>query len=161
MKISDKIDKTTQDDIKKSLDNAIAKINAGAEKLTPEETEAINSMNGIEVRNDISFSFMNLNNGVFNMTPSRASNPNVDFLASDLIHDSFHKDQSNRGLSFKSKKNNLAREKEASAFALGVAEKIGLSSQVLDSLKKDAQEGHLTTESTPYKKPPKKKSTKP
>jgi RHS repeat-associated protein len=157
VKISDKIDKTERAAIKKQLNAAVEKINAGADKLTSDQKKAINSMNGIEVRNDVSFSFMNTNNGVFNMTPRRAWNPNLDVLAADIIHDSFHKDQSNRGLSFEGKENYLAREREASAFALGVAERIGLSSEVHDRLKADSVTGHLEQRSSPYIKTPKKK----
>ncbi|HZE72693.1 MAG TPA: hypothetical protein VE135_24545 [Pyrinomonadaceae bacterium] len=43
--ISDKIDKKQQEAIKTNLDKAIAKINAGADKLTFEQVKAINSMN--------------------------------------------------------------------------------------------------------------------
>jgi RHS repeat-associated protein len=157
VKISDKIEKNEQDAIKKNLDAAIAKINQGADNLTSDEIKAINSMKGIEVRNDVRGSFMNLNNKVFNMKQSFAENPNLDFLVAGIIHDSFHADQARRGLSFEGDENGRNREKEASAFALDVAQRIGLSNQVIEAYKRDAKEGHLAPPGSIYVKPPKKK----
>ena len=158
VKISDKIDKKEQEGIKANIDKAIAKINAGADKLTSEQTKAINSMKGIEVRNDIKFSFMNTNNKVFNIKQSFAETPDVDWLAGGIIHDSFHADQARRGLSFEGDKNGLAREKEASSFTADVAERIGLDRNTIDALKKDSREGHRAPSSSPYTRPPKKKT---
>jgi len=157
VKISDKIDKKEQEGIKANIDKAIAKINAGADKLTSEQTKAINSMKGIEVRNDISFSFMNTNNKVFNIKQNFAETPDVDWLAGAIIHDSFHADQARRGLSSEGDKNSLAREKEASSFAADVAERIGLDRNTINALKKDAMEGHEVPRTSPYTRPPKKK----
>jgi RHS repeat-associated protein len=158
VKISDKIDRKEQEGIKANIDKAIAKINAGADKLTSEQTKAINSMRGIEIRNDIKFSFMNTNNKVFNIKQTLAETPDVDWLAGAIIHDSFHADQARRGLSSEGDKNGLAREKEASAFAADVAERIGLDRKTVDALKKDAIEGHRAPPSSPYTRPPKKKT---
>ncbi len=158
VKISDEIDKEAQDAIRKNIDNAIAKINDGADKLTTEQTKAINSMKGIEVRNDISFSFMNPASRVFNIKQGFGETPNLDWLTGAIIHDSFHADQARRGLSFEGDRNGLAREKEASAFAADVAQRIGLDSSTVEALRKDAREGHRAPRSSPYTRPPKKKT---
>lgn len=158
VKISDKIDKKEQEGIKANINNALAKINAGADKLTSKQITAINSMKGIEVRNDVKFSFMNTNNKVFNIKQSLAETPDVDWLAGAIIHDSFHADQARRGLSFEGDKNSLAREKEASAFAADVVERIGLDRKTIDALKKDAIGGHKTPRPSPYTKSPNKKT---
>ncbi len=85
IKISNKIEKEDRDKIKERLNAAIAKINAGADKLTTEEKKAINSMNGIEVRTDISYSFTNTNNKVFNMMPSSVMVGSLDSLTGAII----------------------------------------------------------------------------
>lgn len=117
IKISDKIEKADRDKIKERLNGAIAKINAGADKLTTEQKKAINSMNGIEVRTDIDSSFMNLNNKVFNVMPSVVLIGSLDNVTGAIIHESFHSDQGRRGLSFEFGEKLENREKEAYGFA--------------------------------------------
>jgi hypothetical protein len=85
IKISNKIEKEDRDKIKERLNAAIAKINAGADKLTTEEKKTINSMNGIELRTDISYSFTNTNNKVFNMMPSSVMVGSLDSLTGAII----------------------------------------------------------------------------
>lgn len=83
VKISDDIRKNDPDAfnrIKKNIDDSIAKINAGKERLTSNQIKAINSMKGLEVRNDVSFSFMNTNNKVFNITQRFAEGGDPDWL---------------------------------------------------------------------------------
>jgi hypothetical protein len=157
VKISDKIDKTEQDAIKKNIDNAVAKINAGAHKLTTEQIKAINSMKGIEVRNDIRISFMNPESKVFNIKQSLGETPDSDWLTAAIIHDSFHAHQARRRLSFEGE-NGRDREKEASAFAADVAERLGLDSKTIDNLKRHAQVGNLPPRKSPYTRPRKKKT---
>ena len=91
------------------------------------------------------------------MKQSFAENPNLDFLVAGIIHDSFHADQARWGLSFNGDENGRNREKEASAFTLDVAQRIGLSNQVIDAYKRDATEGHLAPPGSIYVKPPKEK----
>jgi RHS repeat-associated protein len=156
VKISDDIRKKDPEAFKKiktNIDNAIAKINAGQDKLTTNQIKAINSMKGIEVRNDISFSFMNVNNKVFNITQRFAEGGDPDWLTGAIIHDSHHADQERRGF----KGSDLDREKDASTFAADVAERIGLSSATIEALKKDAKEGHPEPKNSPYTRPPKTK----
>ncbi|MBC8028532.1 MAG: RHS repeat-associated core domain-containing protein [Pyrinomonadaceae bacterium] len=155
VKISDKLDKKEQDAIRTNIDNAIAKINGGADRLTSEQTKAINSMKGIEVGDRKSDTGMNTESGVFMINPHRVENSTLDGLTGDIIHDSHHKDQANRGLKY-NEKTAIEREKEASAFTVGVAERIGLDSKTIEHFKKDAREGH-----TPFKtksRPPKTKT---
>jgi hypothetical protein len=159
VKISDEIEKADRDKIKESLNSAIARINAGADKLTTAEKKAINSMNGIEVRNDINGTFLNTNNKVLNMKQSLAEHPKPDFLIAAIIHESFHADQSRRKLSFDGVENALNREKEASAFAVKVCQQMGLSSEAIDAYKRDAREGHRAPPGRIYVKSPKKKKT--
>lgn len=156
VKISDDIRKKDPEafnKIKNQIDNAISKINAGKDKLTSDQIKAINSMKGIEVRNDISFSFMNTNNKVFNITQRFAEGGDPDWLAGTIIHDSHHADQARRGV----KSSGIDAEKEASRFAADVAERIGLSRSTIEGLRKDAQTGHPSARSSPYTRPPKKK----
>jgi hypothetical protein len=157
VKISNDIDKKERNAIKENINKAIARINEGTDKLSSDQIKAINSMKGIEVRNDIKFPFMNPESKVFNMNQSRAENPNLDNLTADIIHDSFHTDQMNRGLSFKTPEDQRIREQEASAFTIEVGERIGLSKTTIDLFREDARTGHTTPRSSPYTKPPKKK----
>jgi Zn-dependent metalloprotease len=156
IKISEDIRKKDPEAFKKiktQIDNAIAKINAGKDNLKPEQVKAINSMKGIEVRNDISFSFMNPNNKVFNITQRFAEGGDPDWFTGAIIHDAFHADQARRG----AKVSGIEREKEASRFAADVAERLGLSPRTIEGFRKDAKEGHSTPKKSPYTKPPKKK----
>jgi RHS repeat-associated protein len=159
IKISNNIEKNEQEAIKANLNAAIAKINEGADKLTADEKQAINSMNGIEVRNDINGSFFNPANKVINMKQRLAEHPTLDFLVAAIIHESFHAHQFRREMSFDGEENKLNREKEASAFAVDVGKKIGLSGQVIESYQRDAKEGHRAPSGAIYVKPPKKKNT--
>jgi hypothetical protein len=156
VKISDNINKPQRDAIKANIDKAIAKINAGSDELTAEEKSVINRLEGIEVRNDIGYSFMNPESNVFNLTPALAQTTDIDWLAGIIIHESFHADQRERGLSFKGEQQFRTREKEASSFAAVVAEKVGLARDTVDAFKKDAITGHSPSRSGPYIKPPKK-----
>jgi hypothetical protein len=54
--------------------------------------------------------------------------------------------------------NSRNREREASAFAVEVGERIGLSKQVIDAFKGDAKQGHLAPPGSTYTRPPKKKA---
>jgi hypothetical protein len=118
-------------------------------------------MKGIEVRNDVRGSFTNPANSVSNVKQSLAETPDLDWLTGAIIHDSFHPYQFERGLSFEGEKNGeknaLTREKEASAFAADVAERIGLSTETIERLRRDAREGHIFPTTSPYTRPPKKK----
>jgi len=161
VKISDEIEKTDREKIKERLNDAIAKINAGADKLTTEVKKAINSMKGIEVRTDINYSFTNVNNKTFNMMPSSILVGSLDTLTGAIIHDSFHSDQARRGLSFEGEKNLVDREKEAYSFAADVAEKIGLDKTVVEWLRNDSKVYRITPAQSPnrpaYKRPLKKR----
>jgi len=156
VKISDEIGKKEQDAIRKNIDSAIAKINDGADKLTSEQTKAINSMNGIEVGGRFSRSGMDPNRKVFLITERFAKTQDLDWLTGAIIHDSYHADQMRRG----EKYSGLDAERRASAFAADVAERIGLNSATIKALNRDAIEGHPEP---PFKilqksRPPKKKS---
>ncbi len=93
--ISDRIDKKAQENIKRNIDSAIAKINAGKEKLTDKQISAINSVKGIEVKTN--GNRIGMNNGTFQITQRYAEErPNglsLDFLTGAIVHDSFHADQ--------------------------------------------------------------------
>ncbi len=158
--ISDRIDKKAQENIKRNIDSAIAKINAGKEKLTDKQISAINSVKGIEVKTN--GNRIGMNNGTFQITQRYAEErPNglsLDFLTGAIVHDSFHADQEKRGLSFEGDKANLAREREASAFAADVAERLGLDNRVVEWLKRDAITGHLAEPLRSKSRPPKKKT---
>jgi len=125
IKISNKIEKEDRDKIKERLNAAIAKINAGADKLTTEEKKTINSMNGIEVRTDISYSFTNTNNKVFNMMPSSVMVGSLDSLTGAIIHDSYHSDQARRGLSFEGNETFEKRETKHTRLLLTSRKKLG------------------------------------
>jgi hypothetical protein len=62
-------------------------------------------------------------------------------------------------LSFDGDENTITREKEASAFAVEVGERIGLSKEIIQAFRGDAQQGHLRPSGSTYVKPPKKKRT--
>jgi RHS repeat-associated protein len=131
--------KAAQDKIKNNIDGAIAKINSGADKLTSEQKTAINSMKGIEVRTDIGAPGMNTASKVFYLTPQFARTDSIDSLTAAIVHDSFHADQARRGV----KSSGLEAEKQASAFALGVFDKIGITdANIIKNYQKDAREGH-------------------
>jgi len=131
--------KAAQEKIKNNIDGAIAKINSGADKLTSEQKTAINSMKGIEVRTDISAPGMNTESKVFYLTPQFARTDSLDTLTAAIVHDSYHADQARRGV----KSSGLEAEKQASAFALGVFDKIGITdARLISDYQKDAREGH-------------------
>jgi len=130
--------KAAQEKMKKNIDNAIARINSG--NVTPEQANAINSMNGIEVRTDIVEPGMNLESKVFYLTPGYANSEDVDMLAGAIVHDSYHADQKRRGVP------SIGREaeKEASAWTLGVLDKIGITDpRIISTYERDAKQGHL------------------
>ena len=149
--ISDDIDPKDQMVLQKNIDAAISRINAGADNLTAEQTKAINSMNGMTIRTDIKYSFMA--SRVFNLTQHAVTVATVDNLAGMIIHDSYHAHQQRR---FKPDVG-LDAEREASAFTVEVAERIGLNSNVIDIYRRDAKTGHKAPAESPKIKPPNKK----
>jgi uncharacterized protein RhaS with RHS repeats len=164
--ITDKIEKSEQEEIKTRLDAAIAKINAGAEQLTSEQIHAINSLKRIEIRNDVRATFTNPNNKVLNMTTRLAQHPTLDYLAIAIIHESYHADQIRRGLPFNGvssdgKDNYGKREMEASGFAVDVGKQIGLAKEVIDTYAIDAKKGHGPVPGSIYVKPLQKKKKTP
>ena len=150
--------KEDQANIKKRIDEAIARINKGADKLTPDQIKTINKMNGIEVRNDISGSFMHPVNYYFQIKQTLAETPDNNYLSGAIIHDSFHPSQMQQGLSFEGEENRRDREREASSFAADVAERIGLSQSTIEAFKRDTKQGHIIPNRSIYTRPPKKKN---
>ena len=145
--------KAAQEKIKNNVGSAIAKINSGADKMTSEQKTAINSMKGIEVRTDISAPGMNTASKVFYLTQQYAGGATLDTLTAGIIHDSFHADQSRRGV----KSSGLEAEKQASAFALTVFDKVGITdANLIRDYQKDAKEGHGGW--SQRTRPPKKKT---
>ena len=110
-------------------------------------------MKGIEVRTDISHPGLNPESKVLYLTPSYGRSEDVDMLAGVIVHDSFHADQKRRGAKYCG----IDAEKEASAFTLGVLQKIGITDQrILQVYQRDSQEGHTcgVEKSRPKKKTP-------
>lgn len=149
--ISDDIDEKEQEQIKQMIDNVVDRINKDADKLTPDQIKHINSMNGIKVTDNIPYSHMD--GTTFKIKPHRVLNSTVDSLAGDTIHDSFHASQNRRGKDSVG----LAAEREASAFAAAVGEKLGLDERVLEVLRADAITGHGPPKNNSTKQSPKKK----
>ena len=108
-------------------------------------------MNGIEVRTDIPAPGMN--GSTFQLTQRFSETDSLDALTGAIIHDSFHADQNRRGVP----SSGIEAEKQASAFALGVFDKVGITDQnIIKTYQKDAREGH-----GPWgqkSRPPKKKT---
>lgn len=140
VEISDKIDKKTQEAIKKEIDNSIAKLNAGHDKITNAQMKVIKLLNGIYVGpNNSTHLGMEMGSGIMNFR-QRDIGPtgySGDFLTGAIIHDTFHLYQQNQGIDL-----DRNAEKKASAFAVDVGTRIGLDSQVIDWLKKDVITGH-------------------
>jgi RHS repeat-associated protein len=141
--IDDEIIKKDKDALKRILDNlqkAFDKIEAGAAGLLPEQIESIHSQNHINVSN------YNPNATVgdtFLITQRTAENPNIDKLAGDIIHDSRHSEQFNRGLSY-NEKTYLPMEMEASQFAGEAMDKIGgFNPEIRNGFEDDAKNGHF------------------
>ena len=68
VEISDKIDKKTQEAIKKDIDSAIAKLNAGHDKITNRQMLTIRRLNGIYVGpNNSTHLGMESPSGIFNL----------------------------------------------------------------------------------------------
>lgn len=142
------------------MTTAINKINEGvqegrseAQNLDPKQVEAITSLNGLTVTDKIAWSHMDMKSGAFMMTSAQVLNGDSDDLVGSIVHDSFHKDQKNRGRDYGGKK----AEKEASSFALGVPMKLQLSDSTIQNLCRDSQVGHKPPSSNPYKKPKRNK----
>ncbi len=152
VRISDKISKEDQEAIKANIGKAIAKINSGADKLTPNEIKAVNSMKGITVNPSVAWS--HTDGRTFMLTKDFAKGGENDWLAGAILHDSFHADQNSRG----KKSTGLEAEKEASAFALPIARKLGLNSGTIRTLEYDSIHGHGPPSNDPYSRPKKKKT---
>lgn len=82
------------------------------------------------------------------MTATLAQTEDTDWLAAVIVHDAYHATQW-RDM------DPLKREKDASAFTLDVAVRLGLSAGTIEALRKDSIEGHPVT---PFKKLPKPKT---
>src|SRR5205085_5980761 len=114
-----------------------------------DQITAIHSMKGIEVRTDIPYPGMN--GSTFQMTQRYAETDDPDTLPAAFIHDSFHAEQNRRGIP----SSGIEAEKQASAFAVPILEKLGISKLIIETYRADAKEGH-----GPWgqkSKPPKKK----
>lgn len=143
--------KKAQEKIMEHITNAVAKINSGQAKLSGGEITAINSMNGIEVTNDVSDPGMNTATKVFTI-PQQYAGGSLDGLTAAIVHDSFHADQKRRGV----KSSGRNAEREASTFAVPILEKLGLNEHIIETYRKDSKEGHLPWRQK--KSAPKKKS---
>jgi RHS repeat-associated protein len=143
--------KKAQDKIKQNIDNAIAKINSGQTKLSSDQIQAINSMNGIDVRTDVPYPGMQ--GSTFQLTQRFSETDSLDTLTAAIIHDSFHADQNRRGV----RSYGIEAEKQASTFALGVFDKVGITdAKLIRDYQKDAREGHGAWGQK--SRPPKKKT---
>jgi RHS repeat-associated protein len=139
--------KRIQDNLQKAFD----KINAGADKLTKEQIQSIGSMKGVSV---LTRTTGGMNGSTYEMKQTMAENPNIDNLASGMIHDSRHGEQFRRGISF-SPETAIPMEMEASQFAVDVMKNIGtFDASTMKSYEDDAKTGHIyqrgwTDKSTP------------
>lgn len=97
-------------------------------------------------------------NYFFQIKQTLAETPDNDYLSGAIIHESFHPSQMQQALSFEGEENQRDREREASRFAVDVAERIGLTQSTIDAFKRDANEGHRIPNRSIYTRPPKKKN---
>ena len=138
--INNKKDPDALKRIQGNLQKAFDKINAGAGKLTKEQIQSIGSMSRISVSNQ---HFLGMNGSTFQITQRTAENPNLDKLSADIIHDSRHREQSRRGLSY-NETTAIPMEMEASQFAVDVMKSAGgWDAKVLQGYEADARTGHL------------------
>ena len=148
--ISDTIDEKQQAAIKANIDSAIAKINAAKDDLTKAEIEAITSLKGIVVRNDISFSYTE--DREFNMTAHSVLVSTNDQLVGAVVHDAQHAFQAKS----RKKDRGVGAEKEASRLTIDPLVKMRVSESVIEIYRKDAKTGHRAPRSDPRIKPARK-----
>jgi len=141
--IDDSILKKDSDALKRIQDNlqrVFNKVNAGADKLSTEQKQSIGNLSRISVSNQ---QLIGMTGGTFQISQRMAENPNIDKLASDIIHDSRHAEQVNRGLTYNNT-NAVPMEMEASQFTVDVMKNIGgWDANVLKDYEDDARTGHL------------------
>jgi hypothetical protein len=124
--------KKAQEKIKQNIDNAIAKINSGRDRLTSQQITVINSLKRIEVRTDIPYP--GASGSTFMMTQRYSETDDPETLPAAIIHEARHADQKRRGAPLS--------EKDASAFTWPILEKLGMSNRIIEVYKRDAKEGH-------------------
>ena len=155
--IDDKIikkDKDALNRIKANLQKAFDKINSGADKLTIDQKSSIASMTGISVGKSV----VGMVDSTFHITQALAENPNVDKLSADIIHDSRHAEQFNRGLYF-NQATAVPMEMEASQFTVDVLKDIGgFGSDTVKFYESDAATGHLPNPKWKDKSTPKSRA---
>jgi len=141
--IDDSILKKDPDALKRiqgNLQKAFDKINAGADKLTKEQIQSIGSMKGVSV---LTRTTGGMNGSTYEMKQTMAENPNIDNLASGMIHDSRHAEQFRRGIDF-SPETAIPMEMEASQFTVDVMKNIGtFDASTMKTYEDDARSGHL------------------
>ena len=115
--------------------------------------EAITRLNGLTVTDNIAWSHMNLNKGIFMMTSAMVLNGEIDGLTGSIVHDSFHQAQKNANKEYAGEN----AEMQASSFALGVILKLQLSETTIQNFCRDSKFGHRPPSNNPYKRPGKKK----
>jgi hypothetical protein len=153
VQISLKIDQDTRELIKKNLNAAFAKINAGKDSLTNQQTKQITRLNGVKVDPAVKTQ-MDKASGTFEITPHYVAVSSTDFLVGAILHDTGHLGQ---GEATSPSKKFVDNEKGASAFAADVARALALDKSVIDWLDEDARTGHLQDGSIPGTQPPKKR----
>jgi hypothetical protein len=134
---------------------ALARIDS-AKDLSPEQTDQLHKLNGIQVSARIKGSGMNKDAGIYRMTAHSAFYPSsTDQMAAAFLHDTGHVGQSNPVID---SDEFVENERKASSWAFGVAQKIPLSQKALDWLEEDSRTGHLFNgKKPPITRPEKKK----
>ena len=133
--------------VKESITKAFAKINqAHKDKpFTQEQLDSIHRVDKIQVTPNKTGA-EGMAGNTFYLQFNHASNPNIDVLSGDIMHDARHGEQAARGFGY-SEKTAIPMEMEASSFVLGIIITRGWSDESIQGLCRDSKFGHFPTNS--------------
>jgi hypothetical protein len=129
--------------VKEAMSKAFAKINqANKDKpFTPEQLDSIHHLSIIQVTPNKTGAEGMVGN-TFYFQFNHASNPNIDVLSGNIMHDSRHTEQEVRGFAH-NEENAIPMEMEASSFVLGIIVSRGWSEESIQRFCTDSKYGHL------------------
>jgi RHS repeat-associated protein len=132
--------------VKEAITKAFDKINqANKDKpFTQEQLDTIHRLDKIQVNGNKGVEGMVGN--TFNIKFNHATNPNIDVLSGDIMHDARHATQAARGFSY-NEENVIPMEMEASSFVLGIIVTRGWTDESIQGFCGDSKTGHIPTTS--------------
>jgi hypothetical protein len=132
--------------VQETITKAFDKINqAHKDKpFTQDQLDSIHRLEKIQVNDPKGVEGMVGN--TFNILFHHATNPNIDVLSGNIMHDPRHAEQEARGFSY-SEKTAMPMEMEASSFVLGIIITRGWSDESIQGFCRDSKFGHFGKDS--------------